>query len=105
MIGVDLSKLDECAQSLRKWLRFTKLKLSIFAKKLLEKNADSQLCEAANALLNNTLIDPSVQSSDDKSGHNLTKQIANLGFPIIVIGCKSDILKVDRDCYLIFNWV
>ena len=76
LIGVDLSKPNECLSSLRKWLFLISEKLSSFKKKLDRSNNADSLSAVAEATESATEESPFSQ------------------YPIVVTVLKSDVLQV-----------
>lgn len=87
MIGVDLSKPDECRTSLLAWLQFLRHQLDYSYFKVLS-DAEVSAKKAQNEAY--------ISSVRDRANMmNLKDLLCNFGVPLIVVGCKSDSLTVN----------
>lgn len=90
MIGLDLSKPDECSDQLRILLRNAKNDIESFLNKLTPENRTTYM--DTNLAYIST---KSPTESDEVTLAKTEKPLLNIGVPIIVVGCKSEFFQVE----------
>jgi len=114
MIGIDLSKPEECSHNLRKWLCKAKQEIDNYFSKLSSENVET-LLQTNNKFLNIHQNNTNNTNETDTSTSNINpestgntplekekererereKEFINYGIPIIVIGCNTEFLQME----------
>eukprot|EP01041_Mallomonas_annulata_P007060 gene7060-14364_t len=92
VIGVDLSKPDECCDDLRKWLHKANIIIQSFINKMSTENKAVLLDSNLSYIKN---IRFGMENSADNNTTVNEKPMINLGVPIVIIGCNSECLQVE----------
>ncbi len=92
MISLDISSPESCSENLRSWLKKARVNVQSFLNKRNVDENNPSLSELNLSYLKNVRFKNEIDRNVDNN--ITTKPFINFGVPIIVVGCKADLINV-----------